>query len=229
MKTLVLLALLAATPALAQGPVPEPRILSMSGHGEVRGRPDQARVTAGVTTSAPTAAGALSANTARMQAVFAALEKSGVPEKNIQTANFSVSPQYTNGAGNQAPRLTGYQVNNDISVRLDDVAKLGQALDALVAAGANQMNGIGFSIKDPAPMLEQAREQAVADARARAQTYARAAGVTLGQILSIGENGADQPRPLRMAAPMAFAAKAVPVAAGEESVAADVTITWEIR
>ena len=225
MKAMIFAALLAVlSPALAAAP----RTLSMSGHGEVQAAPDQAQVTAGVTTAAPTAAAALSANTARMKTVFAALEKIGVPEKNIQTVNFSVSPQYTNGADNQPPRLTGYQVSNDVALRLDDVSRLGAALDALVGAGANQMNGISFSIRDPAPLLDKARADAVANARARAQTYARAAGVTLGPILSISEGGGDAPRPLYKAVMMS-AARAVPVAAGEESVTADVAMVWEIQ
>lgn len=225
MKAMIFAALLAVlSPALAAAP----RTLSMSGHGEVQAAPDQAQVTAGVTTAAPTAAAALSANTARMKTVFAALEKMGVPERNIQTVNFSVSPQYTNGADNQPPRLTGYQVSNDVALRLDDVSRLGAALDALVGAGANQMNGISFSIRDPAPLLDKARADAVANARARAQTYARAAGVTLGPILSISEGGGDAPRPLYKAVMMS-AARAVPVAAGEESVNADVAMVWEIQ
>lgn len=212
-----------ATPALAA----DPHTLSMSGHGEVRAVPDMVSVTAGVTTSAATAASALAANTARMKTVFASLEKLGVAEKNIRTVNFSVSPQYATG-NNEPPRLTGYQVNNEVSVRLEDVTKLGGALDALVSAGANQMNGISFDINEPAPLLEKARTGAIADARARAETYAKAAGVTLGAILSISEGGGEV-RPLRMAAPMVFAAKAVPVAAGEQSVTADVSVVWEIR
>lgn len=227
MKSLIFIALLAAAPALAQAP--EPRTLSMAGHGEVKAAPDQVEITAGASTAAPSAAAALSANTVRMKTIFNALQKLGVPEKNIQTSNFSVSPQYTGGANNEAPRLTGYQVNNSVSVRLDDVSRLGAALDALVSAGANQMNGISFSIKDPAPMLTQARIQAVADARQRAETYAKAAGVTLGPVLAISEGGNDTPRPVFRAAPMAFAAKAVPVAAGEESVSADISIVWEIH
>jgi len=210
-----------AAPALAA----DPHTISMSGHGEVRSRPDMVSVTAGVTTSAATAAGALAANTARMKTVFASLEKQGVPEKNIQTVNFSVSPQYATG-NNEPPRLTGYQVNNDVSVRLEDVNALGGALDALVGAGANQVNGVSFDIREPAPLLEKARTGAIADARARAETYAKAAGVSLGAILSISEGGGG---PLRMAAPMAFAAKSVPVAAGEQSVTADVSVVWEIR
>src|SRR4051812_49044749 len=215
-------AALAVTPALAA----DPRTISMTGHGEVRSAPDMAQVTAGVVTSAMTAAQALTANTARMKTVFAALQKLGIAEKNIQTVNFSVSPQYANG-NNEAPRLTGYQVNNDVAVRLEDVSRLGAALDVLVGAGANQMNGISFDIREPAPLLEKARAGAVTDARLRAETYARAAGVTLGPIQSISESGGEV-RPLRMA-PMAFAAKAVPIAAGEQSVTADVSVVWEIH
>jgi uncharacterized protein len=204
------------------------RTIAMGGHGEVKAAPDQVQVNAGVTTSGATAAVALAANTQRMKTVFAALEKMGVAQKDIQTVNFSVSPQYTNGAGNEAQRLTGYQVRNEVSVRLDDVSKLGAALDALVGAGANQMNGINFSIRDNAAMLQKAREAAIADAKERAETYARAAGVTLGPIQSIGEGGGPSPvpmfKPMRM-----MAAAPVPVAAGEESVTADVSVVWEIR
>ena len=225
MKTAILFALLVVTsPAWA-----DPRLISMSGHGEVKAAPDQVQVNAGITTSATTAAGALAANTTRMKGVFAALTKLGIADKNIQTVNVSVSPQYTNGGNNEPSRLTGYQVNNEVSVRLDNVAKLGAALDALVTSGANQMNGISFSIHDTAPLLAQAREQAVADARLRAETYARAAGVGLGPIQSISEGG-EAPRPMyRMAAPMMVTGSRVPVAAGEESVSADVAVVWEIH
>lgn len=221
---LVLYALLLPAAALAA----DPRSLTMNGHGETRTAPDQVQVNAGVTTSAATAAQALSANTARMKDVFAALARMGVADKNIRTVNFSVSPQYTGGNNNERPRLTGYQVNNEVSVRLEDVAKLGAALDALVISGANQMNGISFSVRDPAPMLAQARAEAIADAKLRAETYARAAGVTLGPILSISEGGGEGPRPVYKV--MAMSARApVPVAAGEESITADVSVVWEIH
>ncbi len=221
----------ALTPSTAQtAPAAAPRTLSMNGQGEVKAAPDMAQVSAGVTTSAPTAAAALAANSTRMTAVFAAIKKLGVPEKNIQTVNFSISPQYTNPGNNLPMRLTGYQVNNEVSVRLDDVSKVGAALDVLVTAGTNQMNGISFGIKDQAPLMTEARTRAVADARAKAETYAKAAGVTLGAILAISENGYSTPRPLYRMAPMAMAAPAPPpVAAGEESVSANVSIVWEIH
>jgi uncharacterized protein len=225
LKNLIFAALLAGAPALADT---APRTITMSGHGEVKAAPDQAQINTGVTTAAPTAATALAANTARMRALFDTLAGAGIAAKNIQTVNFSVSPQYTGGAPGQPSRVTGYQVTNQLSVHLDDVARVGATLDALVTAGSNQMDGISFSIRDPAPLLEKARTDAVADAQARAQTYARAAGVTLGPVLTISEGGGEV-RTYRMAPMMMKAAGPVPVAAGEESVTADVSLVWEIH
>jgi uncharacterized protein YggE len=228
MKIAISLGLALAVALVAPAWAADPRTISMTGRGEVRATPDMAQVSAGVTTSAATAAQALAANSVRMKSVFAALEKLGVPEKNIQTTSFFVSPQYTNGENNNPRRLTGYQVNNEVSVRLNDIGKLGTALDALVTAGANQMDGIIFSIQNTAPLLERARTDAIADARARAETYAKAAGVSLGAILSIAEGGTEAPRPMyRVAASLAAAPP--PVAAGEQSVAADVSVVWEIH
>lgn len=227
MKSHIFLGLALACTLAVPARAADPHTLSMTGHGEIRAVPDMAQVTAGVTTTAPTAAQALSANSARMKGVFAALEKLGVPQKNIQTANFFVSPQYTNGDNNAARRLTGYQVNNDVTARIEDVNKLGGALDALVTAGANQINGVSFSIQNDAPLLEKARAQAIADARARAQTYAKAAGVTLGSILSISEGGGEAPpRPMYRMAAMAADTQIAP---GEQSVTANVSVVWEIH
>lgn len=227
--TIPALALVLCTPQLAAAQnAPPPRIITMSGHGEARAVPDTAMLSAGVSAQAPTAAAALSANTTRMQGVMAALKKLGVPEKDIQTSNFSISPQYASGNG-QAPRVTGYQANNQVEVRLEDVGKLGATLDALVTAGANQMNGVSFSIRNDTALVAQARAAAVAEARAKAETFAKAAGVGLGSILSIAEAGNEGPRPMYAAAPMMLRDKAVPVALGEQSVNADITIVWEIK
>ena len=210
-------------PALAA----DPHTITMTGHGEIKAVPDTATLNAGVTSNGASAATALSANSARMNQLFAALKKLGVPDRDIQTSGFSVQPQYTNGDNNAPRRLTGYQVNNEVRVRLEDVTKVGATLDTLAAAGANQMNGISFDIANPAPVLEKARIQAIADARARAQTYVQAAGVALGPIVSISEGGNEAPpRPLYRV--MALAAP-TPVAPGEQSVTADVTVVWEIH
>ncbi|MBN9554673.1 MAG: SIMPL domain-containing protein [Alphaproteobacteria bacterium] len=226
---MVLATALFAVPQIAGAQTPpSPRIITMAGHGEARAVPDTAMVSAGVHAQAPTAAAALAANTTRMQAVMAALKKQGVPDKDIQTSNFSISPQYANGNG-EAPRITGYQANNQVEVRLEDVKKVGTVLDALVSAGANQMNGLSFSIRDDAALLAKARSAAVEEARLKAETFAKAAGVSLGAILSISESGGGMPPRPMYAAPMMVRDKAVPVALGEQSVDADITITWEIK
>lgn len=206
------------------------RVLTVSGQGEVRGAPNQAMLSAGVVTTARTAASALSDNSRAMNAVFVTLKRAGIADKDMQTSNFSVQPQYaTDKNGNTLRDITGYQVSNTVNVRVDDLSKIGPTLDALVSSGANSIGDIAFTIKDPKPLMAQARAAAVADAIGRAQTLARAAGVTLGPITSISENGYSEPRPMYRMATMAAAPAPTPIAAGEESVTAGVSITWSIR
>lgn len=230
----VLIALFAAPMALrADSPsVASARLLSVSGEGEVKAVPDQAMLSAGVVTQEKTAAEALSANARAMNDVFATLKKLGIPERAIQTSNFSVQPQYApydNNNQTQPQRIIGYQVSNTVNVRVDDLKNLGSSIDALVNSGSNQLGGVTFSFKNPKPLLMHAREDAVKDAIERAQTYARAAGVTLGPIVSIQESGAQLP-PQPVYAQMAKVARdSTPVAAGEESVTASVSISWQIR
>ena len=159
----------------------------------------------------------------------AALKAQGIADRDMQTGNFFVSPQYANPAPNEPnqQRLTGYQVSNQLQIRLNDVAALGPTLDRLVAAGANQINSVNFAIRDSAALLNEARAKAVADARAKAETYAKAAGVTLGPILSISEDGGNAPRPM-MAMTMR-AEKFTPIMVGEESISANVSIIWIIQ
>lgn len=213
-----------STPAFAE----DLHTITMTGHGVVLAQPDVARLNAAVSTNALTAAAALSANSVRMSQVFDALQNLGIPNKDIQTTEISIFPQYTNGDSNTPRRLTGYQVSNQISVELTAVSKVGQVLDTLVNAGINQMNNIRFDISAPGPLLEKARSQAVADARKRAETYAQAAGVTLGPVISIREADSQvPPGPLfhLAAAPAAM----TPIASGEQSVTADVTVVWQIH
>ncbi|HEY8948373.1 MAG TPA: SIMPL domain-containing protein [Rhizomicrobium sp.] len=208
----------------------ERRVLTVSGQGEVHGTPDQAMLSAGVVTTAHTAAAALADNSKAMNEVFATLKRAGIADKDMQTSNFSVQPQYaTDKNGNTLRDITGYQVSNTVSVRVNDLAKVGPTLDALVSSGANSIGDIAFMIKDPKPLMAQARAAAVADAVARAQTLARAAGVTLGPITSINESGYSEPRPMYRMAAMAAAPAPTPIAAGEETVTAGVSITWAIR
>ena len=233
--------LLGITLALFAGPMilradtgqsASPRILSVSGEGEVRAAPDEALLSAGVVTNGRTAAAALGENSRAMNAVFDTLHKAGIADKNIQTSGFNVSPQYvTDKNGNVSQRISGYQVSNTLNVTVDGLEKVGPTLDALVASGANSIGDINFTIKDSKLLMQKARAEAVADAIARARTLASAAGVTLGAITSISESGGyEPPRPMyRMTAMAGVAAAPPPVAGGEESVTANVAITWEIH
>ena len=207
------------------------RTLTVSGSGEAKGVPNQVQLSAGVTTTATTADSALAENSRKMNAVFDALRRLGVPDKDIQTSNFSVQPQYPpynqNATGLQ--HIVGYQISNQVDVTLDDVKKLGPSLDALVAAGANQINSVSFAIRDTDALMAAAREAAVGDALKRAQTYAKAAGVALGPIDSINEGTPEQPAPLPRMALMAAKPQSTPTAAGEQSVTANVSIVFEIK
>jgi uncharacterized protein len=224
----IALAVLMVVPAGAFAQIaPQPRLLTVTGEGEVRARPDEATLSAGVVTEAKTAAAALSANGRAMNAVFDTLKRLGVPERSIRTSEISVQPQYANDS--RAPRhITGYQVSNTVTATADDLDKVGPIVDALVASGSNSLGDISFSIRDPKPLLAQAREAAVKDAMTKAETLARASGVTLGPIAQISEGGLmGPPQPLMR---MAMApATATPIAAGEQTVSASVSISWEIR
>jgi uncharacterized protein YggE len=221
-----------AGPALqADTGTANPRMLTVSGQGEAKGAPNQAQLSAGVVTVAKTAAAALAANTRAMNAVFATLKKAGVADKDMQTSDFSVQPQYasSNSSPSAPQRVTGYQVTNNVSVIVEDLGKLGATLDALVSSGANSIGDVGFAVKDPKPLLAQARAAAVADAIAKAQVLAKAAGVTLGPIASISESGYERPIAVMAMTMRADSASPVPVAAGEQSVTAGVSIAWELR
>jgi uncharacterized protein len=220
-----------AGPAWAAQDSPPPRSLTVSGQGEIRAVPDEAVLSAGVVTEGRSAADALARNSRAMNSVFDMLKHLGIPDKSIQTSDFSVTPQYASDAhGNTTQKINGYEVSNNVTVVVDDLGRLGGAIDALVSSGANSFGGIQFTIKDPKPLLDQARALAVKDALDRAGVYAKAAGVSLGPIDSIGESGDEVPRPMFRAMSMAAGMpRPSPVAAGEQKIAASVSITFEIR
>jgi uncharacterized protein YggE len=229
----VALMLACAAPALADTtPDATPRTLTVSGQGEVKAVPDRAQLSTGVVSRARTAAQALADNARAMTAVIDTLKRAGIAEKNIQTSNFSLSPQYSEPKPGTPARIAGYEATNTVSVTVDGIDKVGPAIDALVAAGSNQIDGPSFTFSDDETLLGRAREAAVKDAVRRAETIARAAGVTLGPILAISESGSAVPfadkRMFRALAGNA-AAPQTPIAAGEDSVSASVSITWEIH
>jgi uncharacterized protein YggE len=224
-----LAAMLAASPAYSQDNK-MPRLISLTGHGEVRMAPDTAIVTTGVLSQGATAAEALAANTTSMNALFAALKEAGIADKDVQTSNFAVMPRY-NFQDGKAPELVGYDVSNTVTVIVRKVGDLGPLLDKVVQAGSNQINGIGFDVSQPEAALDQARKLATEDATRKAKVYAEAMGISLGPVMSITEGVSYQP-PMPMArgkVMMDAAAAPVPVAAGEQSLSVDVNITWEIK
>ncbi len=223
-------ATLALTPAMAGAqdapPVPQ---LQANGTGEVMVVPDIALVTIGVTSRAEDAAAALAANSADLARAIEAIKAAGIAEKDIGTSGFSINPVYQNNTqpSDQPPKIVGYEVNNQVRVTIRDVSASGGVLDKVVAAGANNVNGIGFDISDRKQAAGDAIKAAIADARAKAELMAEAAGVRLVRILTInaGENGGY---PAPMMARAEFDAKSVPVMAGQRSVSANAQISWEI-
>jgi len=218
-------ATLLGTPALAQT-VPPPMI-TVSGEATISVAPDQAEIEAGVTSDAKTAREASEANNAAMGKLLLALKAANIDEKDIQTSRLSLQPQYAPNRSGPSP-VVGYQASNRVPVRLHDVLKVASTIDMLVGAGATNIGGIGFSVSNASKLLDDARGQAVADARRKAEIYARAAGVALGAPLGISEQGGPGPMPYRkMAAGMT--ASPAPIAQGEETLQVTVSVSWAIK
>ncbi|MGJ4905560.1 SIMPL domain-containing protein [Bradyrhizobium sp. HKCCYLS2058] len=202
--------------------------ITVSGEASVTAPPDLAQIDAGVASDAKTAREAAEANNAAMAKVLQALKSAGIADKDYQTSRLSIQPQYAQNRPGQ-PAVTGYRASNRVTIKVHDVGKVASVIDTLVGAGANDVGNIYFSVAEPSKLLDQAREKAVADARRKAEIYAKAAGVTLGQPLNIAEDGAPAPvfRAKTFAAPMA--ATPTPVAQGEETLSITVNVTWAIK
>lgn len=226
----LLLACLLLLTASAQADDDPLLTLSVSGRGQVTAPPDMAVIQAGVQTRAESASEALRANSAAMAKVLDELRTHDIAERDIQTVNFRVQPEYRHDRNTGEAEMIGYQAGNDVRVRVRDLDRLGVLLDALVTAGSNQLQGISFAIDDTMALLDQARDQAIEDARRRAERYAAAAGVRVGRVLSISEAGAETPRPLmRMAAAEMTMASSVPVASGEQELSVSVNVVYELE
>jgi uncharacterized protein YggE len=219
------IALLTA-PALAQ--VIPPAAVSVTGEATVSAPPDLAQVDGGVSSDAKTAREAFEANNAAMGKVLLTLKGAGFEEKDIQTSRLSLQPQSAPSRSGGPSTIVGYRASNRVTVRVHDVAKLASVIDTLVGAGANDIGGIGFSVSNASKLLDEARERAIADARRKAEIYAKAAGVTLGAPVSISEESSPGPMPYRrMAAGMPVSA--APVAQGEETLQVTVSVSWAIK
>lgn len=216
------LALLAIA-SVAQAQEGTPRI-TVTGEGRVEATPDLASFAAGVQTEAARAEDAFAATAETMRAVFAALEAAGIGPADMQTSQLGVDPLWAEGEGQ--PRVRGYAASSTVTVRVRDLARLGAVVDAVTAAGANRLSGIAFEMAEPRAQLDASRQRAVADAAAKAELLAAAAGVRLGRVLSIREGGQDGPTPMFARAEMAMD---MPVAQGVVALEARVEIVYALE
>jgi uncharacterized protein len=204
--------------------------LNLSAYGESKLAPDMATISLGVMTEAGTAARALADNAGRMSQVMAALKTAGVPAKDIRTSGLSLNAQYAYEQG-QAPRLTGYHAQDQVTVTVHDLAKVGAIADATVAAGANQVNGISFGLADPTVAANAAREEAVRALSAKAELYARATGYRIARLVSLSEGGGVEGLRPQQLQPLAMArVQNVPTVAagGELTVRVEISGLYEL-
>lgn len=229
-----LILIITATSALAQAPVHEavPESVTVTGAGRATVTPDRFTFTVGVQTVAATVDDAVEQNNRRVAAVIAALKSAGAQDRDIQTANFNIWPQQDHQEG-RMPRIVGYQVMNNVTVRSTKVADAGRLLGVAIAAGVNTSSGINFEVSDPARGRDQGLKAAFDDARAKATLLAQAAGRALGPVLMISEGThAQPPHPYPMATrAMAMEAQVgnVPVESGTQEVSYTITATFELR
>lgn len=208
----------------------------VTGQGKVKARPDMANIDLGVSSVSPTAAEALSKNTSAMNALMKTLTSNKIEEKDIQTSQFSVNPEYRQpNPRNQdeqysPPKISGYRVSNTVNIRVRNLKNLGTVLDQVVTAGANQINGISFGVAEPEPLLDEARKNATQDAKRKAQIYANAAGIKLGRVLFISESSSHFPGPVPMATmSRGFAGATVPISPGEQELSTTVSVGYAIE
>lgn len=229
--------MLVAVPSALAAQVPQAAIsqtiegtrLDVSATGEVTRVPDVAVISAGVVSRSPTASGALQETATRMSRVLASLRGAGILERDIQTSNVSLNPEYRY-ENNQAPQLVGYTASNNVTVRFRDIRSSGKILDALVAQGANQINGPTLVVDKPEAALDEARTKAIATARARAELYARAMGLRVVRIVSASESGGyapPPPVPMMMEARMSKADTSIEP--GEQKLQVNLAVTFELK
>jgi uncharacterized protein len=224
---------LATAPARAQNDFPP--AISVTGEASISVPPDLAEIDAGVATDGKTAREASDANNAAMAKVMQALKAASIDDKDVQTSRLSLQPQYaSNRPGSNLSgvnQITGYRASNRVTIKLRDTGRVAGVIDTLVGAGANDVGNINFMVEHPSKLLDDAREKALADARRKAEIYAKAAGVALGAPLSISEGGGSFAPVFRAKTMMPAAAMAVapPVAQGEETLSVSVNVTWAIK
>lgn len=234
LKIAVLLAA-AAVPAASVSAQNQP-VASISGTrldvvatGEVSRVPDVAHINAGVVTTAPSATAALEQNARQMASVRQALRNAGIADRDIQTSSINLFPDYRHDERGGNPQIIGYRATNEVRIKFRDIKATGRILDALVAQGANQINGPMLAIDKPEQAMDEARVAALASARARAEIYARAAGKRVGRILSISETGGMAVPMARMRAQAGMVADSTSIEPGEQAVSVSLMVSFELE
>lgn len=219
---------IAVSPAAAQTRAYQ--TISVTGEATVAATADVATIDGGVISDAKTAREASEATNKAMASVLTALRGSGIADSDIRTARIALQPlSVTRTQPQQGPQITGYRASNRVTVRIRDTTKIAATIDTLIAAGANDIGGIDFIVSKESELLDEARTRAIADARRKAEIYARAAGVTLGPAASISEDGASPPMPMQQMRTFKAAGAATPVSPGEETLRVSVNVSFEIR
>lgn len=219
---------LAATlaPAAAQT---SPRQVSIQGEGQASAAPDEAVIGGGTQIQARTAKEAMEGNSAAMRQVLEALKQAGIADRDVSTSALTLWPVIEQGSGNR-PRVTGYATGHRVTVRVRDLARLGDVLDRMVAAGANQIDGLQLTVSNWSAKVDEARVAAVADARRKAEALAQAAGARLGKVVTITEHGGTTPPPMvrsSAARTLSYSGPA-PVATGDQTFRLSVSVVWEL-
>jgi uncharacterized protein YggE len=209
----------------------QPTGISVTGEGKATGKPDVAIITLGVSRLADTVDAARNGAAASLDAMIKSMTDNGVSKDDIQTQQFNISPEYDYRNGKQT--LKGFRVTNVVTAKLREIDKTSKVVDDAVTAGGNdtQIQSVAFTIDNPDDLKKQAREAAIADAKAKAQTLASATGVSVGDPISISETATNIPitydRALSGAAPEA--APATPIEPGTQDVTINVSVTWAIK
>ncbi len=220
----------AAPEAIAADTDAPRRTISVNGEGRATAAPDMAVISIGVQSEALTAAAALRQNSADMTATINKLKELGVESRDIQTSGLSINPRYNYEKNRSKPEVIGFTASNSVTVRLRDLNNAGAVIDQAVQSGANSLGGVNFAFSEPKPLYEEARRDAVADAKAKAALLTEAAGVRLGKLITIQDGYVSSPQPKMYAARMEMASdSAVPMEAGESEITASVSLVYEIE
>lgn len=208
--------------------------ISVNGTAKMSVKPDIARMNVGVVSTGKTVAETQKQNTDKMNAVTAAIKGFGVKDDDIQTSNYSIYPQYDWTDGRQI--LRGYQVSQNVAIKIRDLDKIGDILSKVGDLGSNQIGGISFEVDDTVALQKQARDKAIADAKDKAQVLAKSLGMQLGKVVSFSEDSGYEPRPMmynsyeKVTLDSAGSAAPSPdVQSGSLDVSKTVSITFEIK